>query len=89
MTNFRFIITGGPGAGKTTVLKALAARGYPDVAESARTIIRMRLEANLSPRPPLQQFVRDVLRMDLTRYRETPVTITNVLTDYARVDRLR
>src|SRR5690606_17515617 len=32
--------TGGPGAGKTTLIEALAARGYPTVEEAGRRIIR-------------------------------------------------
>lgn len=35
-----FIITGGPGAGKTTVLQELRARGIVTVAEVGRSIIR-------------------------------------------------
>ena len=34
------VITGGPGAGKTTLIAALAAEGYRTVAESGRRIIR-------------------------------------------------
>ena len=73
MANLRFIITGGPGAGKTTTLEALAERGYYYVPEVARAIIKQRLEAGLSPRPPLAQFAQDILRMDMTYYRQTPV----------------
>ncbi|WP_435102063.1 AAA family ATPase [Arhodomonas sp. AD133] len=39
----RFVITGGPGAGKTTVLATLEERGYHCVPESAREMIRCRL----------------------------------------------
>lgn len=35
-----FVITGGPGAGKTTLIKALAASGQNTAAESGRRIIR-------------------------------------------------
>lgn len=35
----RFIITGAPGAGKTVILQALAARGYAVVAEAATDVI--------------------------------------------------
>lgn len=38
-SNF-FVITGGPGAGKTTLIEALAVRGYPTVEEAGRRIIR-------------------------------------------------
>lgn len=39
MNNY-FLLTGGPGAGKTTVLERLKTRGYPVVAEVARQIIQ-------------------------------------------------
>jgi|GEM_PF-379822 len=39
-----YIFTGGPGTGKTCVLKELAARGYPTVAESATDVIAQELE---------------------------------------------
>lgn len=35
-----FILTGGPGAGKTTVLEALKARGFLGVDEAARQILK-------------------------------------------------
>ena len=38
-SNF-FVITGGPGAGKTSIIERLAARGFPTVAESGRDILR-------------------------------------------------
>jgi predicted ATPase len=74
MTNLRFVITGGPGAGKTTTLNALAERGYIYAPDSARAIIRERLASGLSPRPPLEQFGADILQMDIARYHEIPIT---------------
>ncbi|AXY73542.1 ATPase [Paraflavitalea soli] len=41
-----YIITGGPGTGKTTLLQELHVRGYPYVPEVARTLIKDQLEAN-------------------------------------------
>lgn len=38
--NNLFVVTGGPGTGKTTLLKALAADGYKVIPEAARVIIR-------------------------------------------------
>lgn len=35
-----FVVTGGPGAGKTSLIEALAERGYPHVEEAGRKIIR-------------------------------------------------
>ena len=73
MTNLRYVLTGGPGAGKTTTLDALVMRGYRYVPDSARAIIKRRKEAGLSPRPPLEEFGREMLEADISQYRETPV----------------
>lgn len=35
-----FVVTGGPGAGKTTLMEALAARGHATTEEAGRAIIR-------------------------------------------------
>jgi predicted ATPase len=35
----RYVLTGAPGAGKTSILRALAAAGYPVVAEAATDVI--------------------------------------------------
>jgi len=88
MSNLRFVMTGGPGAGKTTILNALAERGYIYASESARAIIRERLASGLSPRPPLEHFASDILHMDVARYRETPVTEHPVFFDRGIVDAL-
>ena len=88
MTNLRFVITGGPGAGKTTILNALAERGYLYAAESARAIIRERLAKGLSPRPPLEQFGNAILHRDIARYRGTRVTDHPVFFDRGIVDAL-
>ena len=87
-TNLRFVMTGGPGAGKTTVLRALVARGYPHAAESARAIIQERLARGLSPRPPLAQFGHEILQRDIARYRETRATEHPVFFDRGIVDAL-
>lgn len=39
-----FVITGGPGSGKTTLIEALKKRGYSCVEEAGRLIIRNQLE---------------------------------------------
>lgn len=41
-----FVITGGPGVGKTTLLEALAQQGFPYVPEIAREIIREQVSRN-------------------------------------------
>jgi predicted ATPase len=40
-----FVLTGGPGVGKTTLLRALQAQGELCVEETARAVIREQLEA--------------------------------------------
>jgi predicted ATPase len=88
MTNLRFVITGGPGAGKTTIVHALAERGYRCVPESARAIIRERLASGLPPRPPLVQFGHEILQRDIARYWETQATAHPVFFDRSIVDAL-
>ncbi|HSQ61108.1 MAG TPA: AAA family ATPase [Acidobacteriota bacterium] len=68
----RVVVTGGPGAGKTALLTALEARGYPYVPETARAVIQERLRRGLSPRPAPEEFAREILRVDLERYRDAP-----------------
>ena len=41
-----FVISGGPGAGKTTVLQELASRGYPFAPEVARQIIQEEVQSS-------------------------------------------
>src|SRR5690606_41580800 len=46
MKNNLFIITGGPGAGKTALLNALSSDGFRIVPEAARAIIREQMETD-------------------------------------------
>ena len=64
----RVIVTGGPGAGKTTLVSHLAAAGYATVHDSARAIIAERLARGLSRRPDPQEFAREILRRDIESY---------------------
>ena len=64
----RIVITGAPGAGKTTLVLALQARGYTIVGDTARTIIQDRLSRGLSPRPDPYAFAHEVLRMDIENF---------------------
>ncbi|MGP5308518.1 AAA family ATPase [Vreelandella alkaliphila] len=66
--NHRFVVTGGPGGGKTTILSALAERGYSFAPESARKIIKERLAAGLSPRPDSVSFAQEILSADIEKY---------------------
>ncbi len=72
--NARFALTGGPGAGKTTVLEALEARGCHCAPDVARAIIKRRLEAGLSPRPDPVEFAQRIFAGDVANYRAAPMT---------------
>lgn len=58
------ILTGGPGSGKTTLLHALQEKGIQYVEETARPIIRERLNQGLSPRPDPQIFAIKMFERD-------------------------
>jgi predicted ATPase len=59
-----YVITGGPGAGKTSVLEYLAAKGYSYVPETARQIIKERLSKGLTPRPDPKTFAEEIFNKD-------------------------
>lgn len=46
-----YVITGGPGAGKTTLVNNLHALGYQVSSESGRAIIQAQLRANTKLAP--------------------------------------
>jgi predicted ATPase len=66
-SNF-YIITGGPGGGKTSLLDNLALKGYNYIPETARQIIKARLERGLSPRPDAKTFAQDIFNKDWTNF---------------------
>lgn len=63
----RFILTGTPGSGKTTILNALADQGYSAVAEAATDVIALEAElGNLEPwRRP--DFIDKIIKMQRLR----------------------
>jgi predicted ATPase len=68
-SNF-FILTGGPGSGKTSVLRALKARGYLTVPEVARDIIKeqLALGGNAMHTGDRQAFLEKMLKHSLDDY---------------------
>ena len=64
----RYILTGGPGAGKTATLDILSQRGFACVPEVARTLINDRISAGLSARPSQSEFGEEILARDLSQY---------------------
>lgn len=65
----RVILTGGPGAGKTTVMGILSEEGYAVGDDAARTIITERKKTGLSPRPEAQDFSEQILKREIAEYR--------------------
>lgn len=68
LTNTKFILTGGPGAGKTTSLVRLERAGFMCVHESARQIIAERKAAGLAPRPTPSEFASQIFARDTANY---------------------
>jgi predicted ATPase len=64
----RVVLTGGPGAGKTTVLADLASRGLCTVPDSARAVIAERRRRGQSPRPPPLEFAAEIFHRDAESY---------------------
>lgn len=64
----RIVLTGGPGAGKSTVLDVLRISGYAIGGDAARSIIRQRKAAGLSPRPEPSVFAEQVLAREIATY---------------------
>ena len=72
MQNPRLILTGGPGAGKTTVLQILKGKGFVCMPELARKVIQQRLAQGLSPRPSPEEFAAQILAADGAQYDACP-----------------
>lgn len=63
-----FVLTGGPGGGKSTLIAALRLQGFGSVDETARTIIKERLTLGLSPRPSPREFAIEMFDRDLRNF---------------------
>lgn len=72
MSDRFFVITGGPGAGKTTLIEALRAAGFATAPEAGRAIIRDQVEiggaATHQNNPGL--FAELMLALDMQSYRQ-------------------
>ena len=63
-----YVISGGPGGGKTSILECLASNGYKYIPETARQIIKERLLKGLAPRPDPASFASEILDKDLANF---------------------
>ncbi|MFE3019156.1 AAA family ATPase [Streptomyces sp. NPDC059256] len=70
----RYVLTGTPGSGKTSILRCLAERGY-GVVEEAATAVIARAQAHGEPEPWTRPtFVDDVVELQRQRQLETITT---------------
>lgn len=78
-----FVITGGPGAGKTTLIEALRHAGYHCVTEAGRTIIRQQLASggNALPWGNRDAFARQMFERSVADYEANQTLGTPVFFD--------
>lgn len=73
MTSDRFfVLTGGPGAGKTTLIAALSAKGFAVTEEAGRGVIRNEMQAkgDALPWQDREQFAESMFEWELASYRQ-------------------
>ncbi len=81
-----FVITGGPGGGKSSLLQYLNSEGFPCVAETGRKIIKERLLASLPPRPAPLQFARQMFDLDLNNFMSRAAQTATIFFDRSFLD---
>lgn len=71
-SNRFFVLTGGPGAGKTTLVEALKARGYATTEEAGRGVIRREMLRNGDGLPWIdrERFAELMFEWELASYRQ-------------------
>ena len=84
--NARFVLTGGPGVGKTTVIEVLRTRGLRCFDDVARSIIRERQAVGLPPRPAPGAFALEVLRREVAVWESAPLDAGPVFHERGVVD---
>lgn len=67
-----FVLTGGPGAGKTTLIEALKALGYATAEEAGRGVIRQEVDlgGDALPWADRERFAERMFEWDLRSYRQ-------------------
>lgn len=67
-----FVLTGGPGAGKTTLIEALRARGFATTEEAGRGVIREQMQAGGDGLPWIdrERFAELMFEWELRSYRD-------------------
>lgn len=85
-----FVLTGGPGAGKTTLIDALAARGFATTQEAGRGVIREQLRDGGDGLPWVdpERFAQRMFEWELGSYRQAQRQDGPVLFDRGLPDTL-
>lgn len=68
----RYILTGAPGAGKTSILRILAARGYPVVAEAATDVISAEQARGIGEPWQDHGFIDKIIELQRSRQLDQP-----------------
>jgi predicted ATPase len=71
-TNRFFVLTGGPGSGKTTLVEALRAKGFTTAQEAGRSVIREATQNDGDALPWLdrERFAERMFEWELSSYRQ-------------------
>src|SRR5579885_91956 len=88
MIQKRYILTGGPGSGKTATLQQLASWGYVCVPEVARQVILERNSAGLPPRPAPHEFAAEIFKRDIAIFDSVADCTGPIFFDRGLVDAL-
>ena len=84
----RIAVTGGPGSGKTFLIRRLQRQGYMMMPEVAREIIADRIARGLSPRPPPLEFAQAIFERDIEQYNSVATVNKFVFFDRSILDSL-
>lgn len=84
----RIALSGGPGAGKTSVVDKLQSLGHAVVGESARQYISDRKAKGMSPRPPIAEFACALLEKDMEQYKGAVPNESYIFFDRTVIDSL-
>lgn len=80
------VITGGPGSGKSTLISHLNVMGYEFADDTARNIIKERLQNGLPPRPEPREFARQAFEKDFGNFISRMSVLSTVFFDRSFLD---